>query len=289
MECNIVCASDNNFYIHMSVMLKSIEINSSLENINIYILNSTLSDDNKNRIKNWFEKSKLNLRFVSVNNYIFLHCKTTERLSSATYYRLLIPELLPDSINKVIYLDSDLLVEGDIKELWEIEIGDLSLLAVAEVVEKLRYVSSSAAIAKYKELGIPKDKKYFNAGVLVMNLERWRKNKIGECVLHYLKKYKKYVRYCDQDGLNAVLWDEWGELPAEWNVMTPIFRTESWKESFFDEEKFNDLKENPKIIHFSGDIKPWTKEGIHPMEKIYFKYLELLKQSRRINGERIRL
>ncbi|MHC5828967.1 MAG: glycosyltransferase family 8 protein, partial [Nostoc sp.] len=113
------------------------------------------------------------------------------------------------------------------------------------------YVSSPRGLINYQELGISPESKYFNSGVLVMNLKKWREDQIFEKVIEYLTINKQYVRWHDQDALNAILAGKWGELEPGWNQMPYLFQYSSWQDSPFTEDVFNQLINNPDIIHYS--------------------------------------
>jgi len=104
----------------------------------------------------------------TIDNSIFPNLKTSERMPIVTYYRLLIPEILYQ-FEKVIYLDSDIIVLGDINKLFEMELGNKALGAVHEMNKKAMYVSLMWGIKPCRELGIPLKSHYFNAGVLLLN------------------------------------------------------------------------------------------------------------------------
>lgn len=197
-------------------------------------------------------------------------------VTQAIYYRLLIPDLLlGENVQKAIYLDCDLMLNADISELWNVELGRNVLAAVAETNEGCRYVSSPRALRLYKELGIPEKNKYFNSGVLVMNLEEWRKRNITAKVCNYLTENREQVIYHDQDGLNAILWDSWLELPTDWNVMSYLFITEHKHQVInMEKETVEQLRRNPKIVHFTGWKKPWIEECVHPYASLYRKYAQ---------------
>ena len=156
--------------------------------------------------------------------------------------------------------------------MWNQEIGDNYLLAVQDMGAPL--VSSPRGLMNYQELGISADCKYMNSGVLVFNLKKWRQDNTSLAVINYLNDYKQYVRWFDQDGLNAVLAGKWGELDPRWNQMPYLFRFGSWQESPFGEEEYNNLLNHPYIIHYATREKPWNDNCIHPQKELFYEYLE---------------
>lgn len=275
-EIVIVCAADNQFADALTVMIYSVLKTSSSKNIKLYVLDGGISLLAKNRISTLVNKRGNRIKFLKMDENMFKGYLVSERLTQAIYYRLLIPDLLlGENVQKAIYLDCDLMLNADISELWNVELGRNVLAAVAETNEGCRYVSSPRALRLYKELGIPEKNKYFNSGVLVMNLEEWRKRNITAKVCNYLTENREQVIYHDQDGLNAILWDSWLELPTDWNVMSYLFITEHKHQVInMEKETVEQLRRNPKIVHFTGWKKLWIEECVHPYASLYRKYAQ---------------
>lgn len=132
----------------------------------------------------------------------------------------------------------------------------------------------SGGLRNYRELGINPNYKYFNAGLLVINLDKWRRDNIGEKVVKFLQDNKDYVRDHDQDGLNGVLAGQWGELDPRWNQMPRIYTYSSWEDSPYDRESYNALLHDPYIIHYTTPPKPWQRGCPHPAIDLFFQYLD---------------
>lgn len=272
----VVCASNDKFAMPMTVMLKSISLNSSASLINAFILDGGISSESKEKIYTSLIDSKISLHFYKIDDSNILDMKTSQSISIAAYYRLLIADLLPKNIHRVIYLDCDLILEDDIRKLWSIPLNDKSLLAVPEMNRDAMHVSSPSGLKLYNELKIPKENKYFNSGVLMLNLDKWRANDISHNIFNYLRKYKEHVRWYDQDGMNAVLWNDWDELPPQWNVQSVLYMYNSWEESTFTQKIYNEIKKHPSMIHFTFDwYKPWNINCTHPLKSRFQYYLNL--------------
>lgn len=162
-----------------------------------------------------------------------------------TYSRLALSRLLPADVKKVVWLDADVLVTGDLERLWSIELGDRHLLAVQDPC--VPFVSSRYGIRRWRDLGLAEQAKYFNAGVMLIDLDRWRRDEIGEHAGDYVRERGAEVMFWDQEGLNAVLCGRWGELDARWNYCS----------GFTPREQPETASLEPWIIHFAGTLKPW--------------------------------
>ena len=278
MKINIVCAGNRNFIIPMKVMLKSLAVNTR-KNVEIFVLNKEWKGDDKIDFIETFSNNKnISIKFLDMESYECLkHFKTTKNIPIESYFRLFLPEVLPDNVEQIIYLDGDISGEGDIEELWNIPIGEHALMAVSEMFYEAHYVSSPLALHTFKKLNIPEKSKYFNAGVLKINIKKWKENNIAKRIIDYLIENKDEVLWHDQDGLNAVLWNDWGELPSEWNVMTALFREEDFARIDMSKETACYIMKNPKIIHYTNSKeKPWKETCTNPLKDRYFFYANMI-------------
>lgn len=264
----IVSASDDTFAIPLGVMLTSLFENStSPKRITVFILDGGISSLNREKILHISEKYHTTIRFLTVSNNQFRDFVTFCHLKTMTYYRLAIPEVLDATINKVVYLDCDLIVRDDIARLWDFDVSSYHLAAVVdEGVEKGKGFTDTKS-----RLGIPSEYKIFNTGVMVMNLFLWRRDSIHRKIIDFIAKNPDKIRLTDQDGLNAFLYDKWLPLPPRWNQQSYLFKViDSVKEP-----DYREAIDNPGIIHFTGGIKPWHFRNNHPQKHEYMKYLAM--------------
>lgn len=249
----IFFALDSQYVPLATVTITSLIENSS-ENLDyrIYIIYSNISRDEQDVISSLATKN-VSISFICVSeslkrfeNLLF----TRDYYSNATYYRFLIPELFPQ-YDKGIYLDSDIILTRDISELFSVELNNNYLAAITDDV-----ITEIQIFSEYSEdfLKIPK-KQYFNAGVLLMNLQEMRRVSFLNKVISLMKKVKFRVAQ-DQDYLNVICKNKVVYLDALWNV-TPL------------ENK--DKSKTPYIIHFKINFKPWRYKGI-PFEDEFWKY-----------------
>jgi lipopolysaccharide biosynthesis glycosyltransferase len=273
----IVLAVDDNYAMQLAVVIRSMLENfKSDRQLIIYVMDGGIKDINKRLIIKSLNShhDRIKIEWLEVSdNLATKNFKISGHVSIATYFRLLIPDLLPQRYEKVIYLDSDIIVNYDISQLWDIDIGEKYLLAVQDL--GILNVSSPNGLIDYQNLGISPDAKYFNAGVLVINLKKWRSEGIAEKIVDYLENNHDFVRFWDQDGLNAILVGHWGELDPRWNQTPSIHKYSSWEESPFSEAAYNHLIHDPYIIHFAQAAKPWNSREYHPANQLFFKYVDL--------------
>jgi len=289
----VVCAADNNYAMPLAVTMRSaLENLKSTRKIFFYIIDGGITDFNKAKILKSLITEKCEAEFIQIpdsliDNILEAHQpmelggSTTrpEYISIASFYRLLIPELLPDQIEKVIYLDCDLAVKGNLEQLWQTELGENYVLAVRDTW--IPYVSSPTAQLNYKKLGIEQDCQYFNAGVLVINVRKWRADDFSTKAINYFRQNLEHIGLYDQGLLNALLVGKWGQLDPRWNFNATSFYDYSsegylsWKDSDsqFPEDTYYNLVRNPYIVHFVSEKKPWTSRHT-PRKEDFFEYVD---------------
>lgn len=271
---NVILSTDNNYVQHCAVTMMSILENNT--DVKIFLLTEGLTKENefilyklvkdKNAVLNILKVDSSFLRKVPMPKHL-------AHISIATYYRLFVASLLPPEVDKIIYLDCDLIVRKDLSELYNINIENYSLAAVYQDDPLL-------LTTEMERLNIPKDKGYFNAGVLLINLDYWRKNNIEDKLLNYIKDNYDNIVYHDQDTLNGLLYDHVYMLPCKWNMLTAYFCETvncftSSKCVIYRNEILSGSGADPAVVHYVGAIKPWHWESVHPFKNDYYFYLDM--------------
>ena len=187
------------------------------------------------------------------------------RMSNTTYRKLTLGEWLPPELDRVLWLDCDLLVTDDISRLWAIDLGGRTLLAVRD--ERVPLISSRFGVAAWRELGLSPSEGYFNAGVLLVDLALWRNRQVYRRSIEYLHAYSNRVYFFDQEALNAVLVGQWGELDQRWNHNPMLDRLAGARRAAQPAGV-------PWIIHFSGNLKPWNSTRGGPYLDLYRRCLD---------------
>jgi len=250
---NIVLAADDNYSSHLGVTLISLLDNFQDQRLLfIHILSDGISKKNLENLKLVGEKKNVYLFFYELTSDLLSACPEVNHLSRTSYARLFIAELLPPAIEKIIYLDSDIIVLGNIAELYDQDLRGFPLGAVADVMSK-----EILRIFFYHGLT-----NYFNAGVLVINLSLWRQMAVEERAKAFIKKYFKNMIRADQDILNCLFINNWELIDNRFNFDA--------KRKFFDKLP----PSNTLILHYSDKIKPWHYLFIGISSRYYFYYRE---------------
>lgn len=266
-KINICFAIDDKYAEHCSVTIVSILKNSS-RLFHFFILNSGLSIENKQKIERLKNIINFNVTFIEVNLNHFENCylPPVSHFSLANYYRLKVASLLPH-LDKVIYLDSDIIANRDLNELWDISLEDYYVGAC----KAMTYESNS------ERLGLSKGAPYINSGVLVLNLKKIRKNKVEDKFFDIIKKEPEIMQNADQDVINLVLLeasDGIKQLQQNWN-------TEVRTDMPFTKEYLPIVYE-PYLIHFITGDKPWNPDSKQLYKEKYWEYhKEILIAERR--------
>ena len=254
-EIPVFFAVDNGYIPFLGVALKSVIENTSKENrYAIKVLYTSVTEENKKRIKE-YEKENISIEFVDLNKQlkeIQEKLYTRNYFSNTTYYRLFIPELYPE-YDKAVYIDSDTICLADIAELYNVDMGDNLIAAIPDGA-----VQAIDVFKDYVErvVGVSDYNNYFNAGVIVMNLEELRKYKFQEKFIYLLGKIRFEVAQ-DQDYLNRLCKGRVKILDYEWNRM-PIMG-----------KRDGDIK----LIHYNLGAKPWYFDNVLYQE-YFWKYAE---------------
>ncbi len=185
---------------------------------------------------------------------------------------MLVADLLPERVTRAIYLDADVLVRADLARLWATPQKDFPVLAVRDAGAPI--VSAPRGLLNYAELGLARDRAYFNAGVMLLDLERWRAESLGARLLRYLETHAHAIRWWDQDALNAVLAGHWGELDPRWNQIPQVWEPAAPETEAFPAALRELVIRDPWIVHYSTWSKPWHWDCAHPARARFFAALD---------------
>lgn len=271
LNINIVCASDNNYVEPMTVMLCScLENISSISKVKVFILDGGIEKNNIHKVKNLFKKyNNAELKIISINKNLYKKYRIKNHLTDATYYRIDVPNLLPD-IDRILYLDCDLIVIGDVSTIFNIDMDGKTIAACQDHDINVNSMYNKV-FKKNSKLG------YFNAGVILMDLVSMRVNDISSKIKVLIEKRDDIDKLpgCDQKYLNYYFLDNWVKINPQWNSQTSLESTNFYKDTVFSKKDFYIIKNFPKIIHFSSSIcKPWMYESVTKYKSIYKFYLD---------------
>lgn len=263
---HIVYASDDRFVEILGVSMISLFENSrNLEDIVVYILDSGIKKENKLRIESICKtyKRRMPIWIVARNIRKELGISVElDRGSMSQYARLFISSVLPEGLEKVLYLDCDIVIKQSIRELWGLNMHGKTIAALND------------AFSKYyrANIGLKQEDIMFNSGVMLIDLKRWKKYRIEEKLLKFISEHKGRIQQGDQGALNAVLSHDTYCFEPKFNSIT-IFYDFDYQEmltyrkppNFYSERQVKEAIEYPVLIHFTTSFlskRPWY-EGCH--------------------------
>ena len=277
---SVVVASDNAYAPHLGALLVSIFDNlAPAARLELLIMDGGISDSNQAMLKRLVPSSS-SLHFLPMRDE-FTSTFTHMHFSRATFYRLTLDRILTDR-EKVIYIDCDTIVLGDLSELWGIDIGDKPIAAVHDYIMESFCRSKTLSadftgslpartyLERYLGIGAVACDKYFQAGVLIMNLHKIRDLRVSEAMVNALLSRKYW--FLDQDVLNKYFCGQHANLPPEWNVITMVEEISGHLDGDREQE-LKQAQQNAKLIHYAGyEAKPWVNPTA-PQAHYYFQYL----------------
>ncbi len=262
---NIICGIDDKYYQHCGAMLVSLFKHND-DTFHVYILSLELTGEHKKLLKELVESYHNHVYIIDVDRKLIENfpMKDTDYPSLATYLRLFIPQLLPLNVEKALYIDSDIIFNGDISDLYNCDIANYALAGMEDAPHR-----------QPERLGYPIEDLYFNAGFLLLNIKYLRDINFVDMALSYIRDCHHKIVLHDQDVLNALLHGRVRFVPIKWNMLDCFYKNPP----FISEKHKSELdtsRKSPVTIHFSGPLKPWHHGCLHPLREEYFKYSKLI-------------
>jgi lipopolysaccharide biosynthesis glycosyltransferase len=285
---HVVTSADDKFAIGLAGTFKSALAHLAHDQlIHLYVLDGGVTQANQAALVQHWNDRRLSVDWIRVDRCVVSKFITGDHMSDATYYRLLAPEVLPADLKRFIFLDADLLIRHDLNEMWQVGMDGMPCLAVQDIGAP--YIDSAVALAaapegrlilvnerpipNYRKLGLSPTRPYFNGGVMVVDLEMWRREHLGRRMLKVLAENAEHVTYWDQYALNTVLSGRWKALSPLWNQNSYIFRERRWLSTRFCRRECPQYANDPWIVHFNWR-KPWEIGGEHPFGAEFLRHLE---------------
>jgi len=264
----IVISPDSGYRLPSLVTIYSLLKNNPKRRFKIYILLAELSPDWIEVHKKLIHQMGSSVELIRVESSLFSEFRSKYPYPPSAYYRVFAADLIPEE--RVLYLDSDLLIHGSIEELIELDMGAYPIAAVED-----------SLVDDLDRLDLKTTEGYFNSGVLLMDLNKFRDQELGSRVAEYLKSNPEKIYFADQCGFNAVLKGNWMVINPKWNFQSGFLNKNHKKELAYTEQVVSNARKEPLIIHYTGMSKPWKTDGKHPFRSLYWKYLKETPLTRR--------
>lgn len=273
----VYCCNDRYAEVFAVSLLSLCESNIKEKDLNIYLIENRLSVQSRKRLECLADNYQRKLNFISLENRKASKQKLSlpSTYSVDTFSRLFMASLLPDNVERVIYIDCDTLVLENLRELWEFDLNG----AYAGMVNDCENKSYR------RSLGLRESEIYYNAGVFVANLKLWRKHNVEDAFLCFINQCKGYIPVVDQGVLNTVLNGKIHTLPLKFNVGTVWFAFDYQELCklrrpvvIYSREEAEKAYKSPVVVHFTNNffmpIRPWMQNCSHPYGQKWLQYRE---------------
>lgn len=274
-KMNIVYTSDENYYTQMYISIYSVCRNASDNCYLIFhIICSDFDEEKKQKLLNLSNEFDCEMQFYE-SPKLPVNVGIIDEESKVKYYRIAIASILSSEINKVLYIDCDTIIMSSIKEFYNISIDNKILCGVRDIIK----------LDERKSIGLGEDDIYINSGVLLINLDEWKKQNVEEKCFNYMMNSTYKFPYFDQDVINNVCNGEMIVVPPKYNVITPIFEYSKKQleilsdlDDYYSQFELDEAINTPVIIHYAGIAfdRPWFKECDHKKKN---EYLNLWKET----------
>jgi lipopolysaccharide biosynthesis glycosyltransferase len=263
---HVACAAEGDYVPHSAAMLHSVLAHRGDRGVRVHYLHSPrLPAEARRRLSAMVDESGGSIELLEVPDRDVAGFPAEHRYTGAMWYRLFLPELLPD-VDRVLYLDADTLAVDDLGPLWDTDLSGHWVAAVTNVFEPW-------SAGRPAELGLAGPEAYFNSGVLLLNLAEIRRDGRDEDLLAFARDRAHGLLWPDQDTLNLVLGERRLELHPRWNCMNSVLGF-PWSREVFGAEAVEEARARPGIRHFEGpdDNKPWHLLSAVPDRRLYFSH-----------------
>ena len=257
----IVFATDNAYCQHLAVALVTLLEHNRHLDLDIRVICVAVAESNKQRLLEVCSKFGRSARLIDFDPTPYVGFRIDGHISWTSYARIFLPGIIEPEIGRLLYLDSDIVVLDAIDPLLKVDIGDKPIAGIPQPYTDRR-----------EELGIPPDKPYVNAGVLILNLDVWRRERITEHLVDFIESNSARLKFHDQDALNAFFYDRVLPLPFRWNLHHQVFAATAEHLGCSDADRRRIFAE-PGIVHFTTPSKPWHFLNDHAFKRAYLRAL----------------
>jgi lipopolysaccharide biosynthesis glycosyltransferase len=260
----VITLADDRYVIPLAVMVRSLlEHWRSPKDLDLIVIDGGITQIHRERLElSWQDTPawrRTTVRFV-LPEYGTARLPVWGRIPLLTYSRICLAEYTEAHHTRAIFLDSDMLLQADVATLADTPLLGKTIAAAQDPF--IPTVSSIAALANYQDYGLHPDLPYFNAGLLVADLERWRHQRVAERTFEHIQNFGHLLHHYDQDALNAILARDWATLDPGWQT---------------NPRAANALGHTPEqayLYHFSGALKPWVHRLNSPVDQLFYATLD---------------
>ena len=263
---HIAFCSNDTYIPYVVVAIKSILENHDSTKISIHVLSDFISVNKQNLLKETFHSyPNACLEIHIVDDSSLKGLKDT--WSIYTWYRVLLPNILPTNIHRILYLDADVIVKDNLQELFLLNMENKAIAGTIDI--------ETFNIKTFERCGNEQEKRYICAGVMLMNLDFWRKHNLTEQIIEWGRINNDRIKFPDQDTINYLCRNDKVILPLRYGIQSAFFTNDQFYQEPLAKE-LSDSINKPAIIHYAG-CAPWIKElSTHLLTHEWIKYNQML-------------
>jgi lipopolysaccharide biosynthesis glycosyltransferase len=248
---HVACTANSGWVPHIAAMLDSVLAHRGSMDVHVHFLHGAdVGEDDKRLVEEMVTREGGQVSFLFVEDDRVEGLWTHPVLPASAWYNVFLPELLPE-LDRVLYLDGDVIVLDSLEALWNTDLAGHYLGAVTNVLQENHF-------HRIEDLGLSGQEVYFNAGVMLMNLEELRREGGTGAVVEWARANPEKIRWPPQDALNVALGGRRLRLHPRWNCMNSVVSF-PWSADLFGPEAVEEARRRPAIRHFEGPgpNKPW--------------------------------
>ena len=249
MGLRILYCSDEGYAPHLATSMHSLLRHNSEVIDEVYVFTSDMTSQSSSAVISIGEAAGVKVFFVFLDDSCFDNVVLGHHFQKANYYRLFAADFVPG--DKCLYIDSDTIIVSGVGDLQMLELCEEMLVAAVE---------EFGGFERHEDLRMTPGARYFNSGVMMLNLHSWRLFNVKERVIEFVKAFPESIKFVDQCGLNAIVNGQWLCLDERYNFQTASIAS-----------KTQLLLNPPAIVHFTGSTKPWHLRSFHPFKAQYWK------------------
>lgn len=268
---HIAYTTNRNYLSFAAISCRSLMESNPDARFHIHVLGHELEPQDVDSIRTVIPKDRAELTVYPMERLReMLTIKVPDSFPLIAYARLFLASVLPNNVNRVIYLDGDTIIRGDIRPLYEAGLGDALVGGIIDPIASSEYK---------RRTGIANNEPYINAGVLVIPLDKWRKEKIEDRFVEHLRQCNGSVFLFDQGLVNAVCVGKKQLITPKYDLMTnyiayPYKFLKKYNAPFYPKSIVQEAIDNPVVIHFTGRLygRPWEDDCRHPYKEEFMHY-----------------
>ncbi len=266
-KIDLLVTFNRNYIGPFRTMLRSLLLNNPGESFRVWLLHSAIAQEDLQELEEFCNAQGVPFSALRVDRAVFRDAPISRQYPQEMYYRLLAPQLLPDSVKRVLYLDSDILAINPVRPLWEMDLRGCAFAAASHsgVLDVMNGVN---------RLRLKTDHDYYNSGVMLMDLDAARKIVRAEDIFDCVREHAAELLLPDQDVFNYLYGKATLPLPDEiWNYDARYYHAYLIRSEGVCQMDW--VMQNTVFLHFCGKRKPWSRPYSNRFSALYKHYMQL--------------